>query len=315
MTDAAASGRQARRAGPAAPRRGTWRRTWLGLQTALGLAQRGFFIPHRHADSTIPAGHRQSYQAVEALFEARRPVFAALLDALERWRAPLLAIGGRPAPAPRWDQDWFPRLDAAAAYAMVRQARPRRIVEVGSGHSTRFVLQALADDARSGDCAVTAIDPAPRAPLEAAARQTEAFTLIRRPLQAVGLEPFRDLAAGDILMIDSSHVLMPGSDVDLLLGHVVPGLAAGVLLQIHDIFLPDDYPVAWAWRGYNEQLAVLPLLSGGAWEPLFASHYVASRMGEAVAGSLAGALPLSPGAFESALWLRKREAPAAFTSP
>ena len=64
---------------------------------------------------------------------------------IEQYAAELEAIGSAPPPAPRWNQDWFPRLDAAAAYAMVRNTRPRRIVEVGSGHSTRFMARAVAD--------------------------------------------------------------------------------------------------------------------------------------------------------------------------
>ncbi len=119
------------------------------------------------------------------------------------------------------------------------------------------------------------------------------------------MDIFAELAAGDILAIDSSHILMPGSDVDLLLNHVLPALPAGVVVHIHDIFLPDDYPAVWAWRSYNEQLGVAALLNGGGWQPLFASHFAATRMAtEKGSGVLAG-LPLEDGAFESSLWLKK----------
>ena len=86
---------------------------------------------------------------------------------------------------------------------------------------------------------------------------------------------------------------------------VLPTLPPGVLVHIHDVFLPDDYPAAWDWRGYNEQLAVLQMVLGSDWEVLFASHYVATRMASALAESAVGRLPLSDGAFESGLWLRK----------
>src|SRR5204863_425837 len=72
--------------------------------------------------------------------------------------------GHAPPPAPRWDQDWFPRLDAAAAYTMVRTLGPKRIVEVGCGHSTRFMARAVADGRLA--TSIIAIDPAPRAKLE-----------------------------------------------------------------------------------------------------------------------------------------------------
>ncbi|MEM7223076.1 MAG: class I SAM-dependent methyltransferase [Pseudomonadota bacterium] len=274
------------------------RRAWFGLQTVLGVKTRGFFLPYRYAETLPGPGQRPSYAPVEALFAGARDRFAARLRELDAFAEAFAAIGKDPAPAPRWDQDWFPRLDAAIAYAAVRRLAPRRIVEVGSGHSTRYLARAVADGALATQ--ITAIDPAPRAALAGLA-----VTWIEASLPAAGRAPFGDLAAGDILMIDSSHLLMPGSDVDFLLGHLLPELPAGVVVQVHDIFLPDDYPAAWDWRGYNEQLGVLPLLFGGAWRVDFASHYAATRMAEEVAASAAGAIALADGAYESSLWLEK----------
>src|SRR4051794_35684037 len=116
------------------------RRLAFGLATVTGLRPRGFFIPYRYAGSAIPAG----YPALRRLFEAAEPAFAAVIEAIEGHRADLLAILVGDAPA-RFDQDWFPRLDAAAAYVMVRRARPGLIIEIGSGHSTRFLARAVAD--------------------------------------------------------------------------------------------------------------------------------------------------------------------------
>ena len=124
-------------------------------------------------------------------------------------------------------------------------------------------------------------------------------------MQAAGLAPFRSLGPGDVLVIDSSHLLMPGSDVDFLIGRVLPEISDGVWVHIHDIFLPDDYPAAWDWRGYNEQLAVLPLLVGGGWRVRFSSRYVASRMARDLARSVVARLPLAEGARESSLWISK----------
>jgi hypothetical protein len=124
-------------------------------------------------------------------------------------------------------------------------------------------------------------------------------------VQQVGNEVFSTLTAGDVLFIDSSHLLMPGTDVDVLFNRVLPQLPAGVFVHIHDIFLPDDYPAAWSWRGYNEQLAVAALLQGGGFAPLWSSRYVLTRMKEQVSRSVLARLPLQDGAFESSLWLRK----------
>ena len=123
-----------------------------------------------------------------------------MLNLIERYAAELEAIGAEPAPAPRWDQDWFPRLDAAAAYVMVRSTRPRRIVEVGSGHSTRFLARAVADGGL--DTRITAIDPKPRASIRGL--NVEWLQALAETLDH---GPFAQLAENDILFIDSSHQL------------------------------------------------------------------------------------------------------------
>ncbi len=275
-----------------------FRRLWFGLATVLGIAPRGFFIPYRHADDVTSAGTRPAYDDIAQVFVAREADLAALLARLDHYADDLAAIGDAPAPAPRWHHDWIPRLDGTAAYVMVRDTKPARIVEVGSGHSTRFLARAVADGNLVTQ--LTAVDPAPRAAI-----RDLAVKWIPATLREAGMEPFEALSAGDILFIDSSHILMPGSDVDTLFNRVLPALPAGVRVHIHDIFLPDDYPVAWEWRGYNEQLAVAALLQGGGYRLLFASHYVASRMADAVAASVAGRLTLLPGAMETSLWLEK----------
>ncbi|HEV7874890.1 MAG TPA: class I SAM-dependent methyltransferase, partial [Enterovirga sp.] len=138
--------------------RGPLRRLGFGLATALGLAERGFFIPYRYAGAVQPA----DYPALEPLFSAAEPAFKAVLARIEEFGPDLERIRDESGPA-RFDQDWFPRLDAAAAYAMVRGGNPRRIVEIGSGHSTRFLARAAADGGLAAE--IVAIDPAPRASL------------------------------------------------------------------------------------------------------------------------------------------------------
>src|SRR5215813_2778769 len=280
------------------PMRGSVRRLCLGLSTLLG-RPRGFFIPYRHAQNLMPPGARPPYQRIERLFEAHAAKFAAELRELDQYADTLSAMGREPAPAPRWDQDWFPRLDAAMAYAMVRRHRPVRIVEVGSGHSTRFMARAVEDGGLA--TRITAIDPSPRATLRGLRLEW-----LSKTVPSCGLAPFERLAAQDLLFVDSSHILMPGTDVDFLFNEVLPILPAGVLLHLHDIFLPDDYPADWGWRGYNEQSGVAGLLDG-RWEPLFASRYVVTRMSDRVRNNVITRLPLLPGAFETSLWLKRRE--------
>ena len=277
-----------------------WRRRLsLGLQTISGLRQRGFFIPYRYAAGLPPGDRLPPYEAMEARMAARRGQIAGWLDAMDRFEAGLMAIGAEPAPAPRWNQDWFPRADAAIAYTIARTVAPARIVEIGCGHSTRFFARAC-DDAGL-DCRIVAIDPAPRADLAGVAR----IELRRATLQDAGLDAFAALAPGDILAIDSSHILMPGTDVDILLNRVLPVVPSGVYVHIHDILLPDPYPGDWEWRGYNEQLGVAALIAGGGWEIEFASHYAVTRMADRVAAGVLARLPLRAGARETSLWLKK----------
>lgn len=274
------------------------RRLRLGLPTVLGLKPRGFFIPYRYADTVAKHSSRPPYAAMEGLFKACEPAFREMIGHLERLSSTLAAIGNEPPPAPRWNQQWFPALDAAAAYVSVRRAPPARLVEVGSGHSTRFYARAVADGGLS--TAITAIDPAPRA--EIGRLRVE---LIGETVQNAGLAPFSALVPGDILSIDSSHILMPGTDVDFLLSRVLPSLPGGVRVHIHDIFLPDDYPESWAWRGYNEQLGVAALLQGGGWRVLWSSRYVAAHMAEDVANGVMPLLGWTPGGLDSSLWIEK----------
>ena len=219
----------------------------------------------------------------------------SFLSSIEEYAADLEAIGAGPPPAPRWNQDWFPRLDAAAAYAVVRATRPRRIVEVGCGHSTRFMARAAADGGL--DTRITAIDPQPRASL--AGLDIE---WLQSPVQRV--PAFPALGEGDILFIDSSHKLTPGSDVEFLLNAVLPMIPSGVRVHFHDIFIPDDYPAHWAWRRYNEQAAVASLLERNVFTVQFASHALVTRSAEDLPPVVAK-LPLVPGAIESSLWLTK----------
>jgi predicted O-methyltransferase YrrM len=218
-----------------------------------------------------------------------------LFKLIENYASELEAIGSEAPPQPRWNQDWFPRLDAAAAYAMVRSTRPRRIVEVGSGHSTRFLARAVADGGLA--TRITAIDPNPRAAirgLNVEWLQTRVETLDRGR--------FARLGENDILFIDSSHQLKPGSDVEFLMHEVLPRLPAGARVHFHDIFLPDDYPGQWAWRRYDEQAEVKRLIDAGAFRVDFSSHIAARRI---PIGGVLARLPLVPGAVESSLWLTK----------
>ena len=271
--------------------RGRWRRFALGLPTVLGLKPRGWFIPHRYAPLLPPPGAQPPYPAIERLFEEHSDQFGAVLDAVDAHAQTLETCKAL------FEQSWFPSLDAAVAYALVRERKPRHIIEVGSGHSTRVLSRAV-----GGVGEILAIDPAPRADIA----DLPGVRVKSSTLQAAPAKVFDGLMKDDVLFIDSSHILMPGSDVDILLNRVLPRLPAGVLVHIHDIFLPFDYPSIWGWRAYNEQQGVGALLTGGGWDIVFSSRYALTRMPKRFAASVAAKLPFTPGSFEASLWLVKR---------
>jgi predicted O-methyltransferase YrrM len=277
-----------------------FRRLCFGLDTVLSLDRKGFFIPYRHARS-VAAPLR--YPAVEALFEDALPEMASAIDAIERVAEDLKAIAhDAKAPNPRWGQDWFCGLDAAMLYAQIRARRPARIVEIGSGHSTRFAARAIADGAL--DTQLIAIDPEPRADLKTLKVEWHCETL-QQALKNSGGHVIAAFHPGDLLFVDSSHILMPGTDVELILTELLPRLPSGALVQIHDIFLPESYPAEWAWRGYNEQAAVAVLLASGGWDILFASRFARQRFDERLRTGPLGKFADARGPATS-LWLAKR---------
>lgn len=285
------------------PNRASLRRLRLGLRTLLGGTPGGFFLPYRHAGGVSPA----AYTALEPLFDASMPAMLDWLGHIDSVAEELQAFDGPP-PRPRWGQDWFPRLDGAALYAVVRHGRPCHILEIGSGHSTRFLAQAVQDGGFR--CAVACIDPQPRADIGRLP-----VTLHRRLFTVQDVDLALALESGDILLIDSSHVAMPGTDVDLLLNTVLPRLQPGVLVHVHDIFLPDPYPPSWAWRGYNEQVVVASLLHSGGYAIRFASHYLTTRQRDVLAKTVVARLPLPSGAFECSLWVEKRPTASVIHAP
>jgi len=251
-------------------------------------------LPYRYASSVHPI----AYPALETYFSAAELDFAKLIEVIEALSSDLAALPGGAIRA-RFDQSWFPGLDALAAYAMVRECHPRRIVEIGSGHSTRFMAAGIHDGGLT--TSLVCIDPAPRATLKHLDVQWRQSVLQEAPVGDI-----EALDEGDVLFVDSSHLLMPGTDVDYLIGHVLPKLRSGVYLHIHDIFLPDPYPSDWAWRGYNEQSAIACLLQGNGYSLIFASHYVVTRMADQLKNSPFKELDITSTELQSSLWLQKR---------
>ncbi len=154
----------------------------------------------------------------------------------------------------KFRNDYFAGLDAALYYGLIRDLKPSRIVEIGSGYSTRIADRALRRNRAEGHHgAMTCIEPFPEPRLTNAALE---ITLLQQPVEAVDLDVFADLQANDILFIDSSHVVKSGSDVCREFLEILPRLKAGVWVHVHDVFFPHDYPAEWLIEkriAFNEQ--------------------------------------------------------------
>ena len=200
----------------------------------------------------------------------------------------------------------FGWLDASALFVLLREWAPKRIIEVGSGYSSLL----MADVNRRflhGQIDITCIEPNPRDFLRG--EIPGIARVLQRNVQDVPLEIFRQLARGDVLFIDSSHVAKTGSDVNYLMFQVLPRLAPGVRVHIHDIFFPSEYPKDWVLRenrSWNEQYVVRALLMySSAFKLVFGSNIAYHRHPEL----LRTALRQSDGAIlgGGSLWIEKRD--------
>jgi hypothetical protein len=152
--------------------------------------------------------------------------------------------------------------DAEALYCMIRHFKPRTIVEVGCGQSTVVAHFAIAD-AKANDsrysCRQICYEPYENPWLEDLGVEVK-----RELIEKSDLTLFRSLSAGDIVFIDSSHALRPMGDVEFEFLHILPNLPKGVIVQVHDIFSPRDYPAQWLnveRRFWNEQYLLEAFLS------------------------------------------------------
>ena len=168
----------------------------------------------------------------------------------------------------------FDGTDALVAYCMIRHFRPHTIIEIGSGFSSLLLGQAAAKNTTS---ALICIEPYPQEFLKRGFRGLH--RLIEKKVEDIDLEFFSELHSGDVLFIDSSHTVKIGGDVNYLFLEVLPRLEPGVIVHIHDIFLPFEYRRDWVldeFRFWTEQYLLQAFLTfNSEFEVLMASSYLA----------------------------------------
>jgi hypothetical protein len=170
-----------------------------------------------------------------------------------------------------FENSYFSSPDAEVLYAMLLAEEPRRVIEIGCGNSTRVTRQAILDGRL--DCRLICVDPKPRFDIQRLADEVSYARVEALPRSSV----IGELRSGDVLFIDSSHASAPGNDVAMLFLRVLPTLRKGVLVHVHDVFLPFDYPHRWLGEShlrFDEQYLLHALLCGSdRFEVLWPGYY------------------------------------------
>ena len=172
---------------------------------------------------------------------------------------------------PCWNNGFLPGLDIVALYNFIDVFKPKKYIEIGSGNSTKVAKKSIKDNGLSTK--IISVDPFPRANIDHLSN-----TVIRKPLENIDDLKFivDELEQNDILFIDNSHRCLPNSDSMVCFLDILPYLKKGVIVHIHDIYLPYDYPQFMCDRFYSEQyvLAAFIMANSNKYEPIFPCAFI-----------------------------------------
>ena len=205
------------------------------------------------------------------------------------------------------NNSFFESVDGEILYCMIRHFRPKKIIEIGSGYSTYLSAQAILKNEEDNGykAELIAIEPYPNEVLVSGFPGIS--RLIPTRIEETNLSKFNQLKENDILFIDSSHVLKIGNDVQYEYLEILPRLNKGVIVHIHDIFLPMEYPKKWVLerhRFWNEQYLLQTFLAfNGAFEVLWAGSYMHLRHPEKLEKAFSSYSRRT--AWPSSFWIRK----------
>jgi hypothetical protein len=176
----------------------------------------------------------------------------------------------RDATKPGWNNGFLPGLDIIGIYTMLAEFKPKKYIEIGSGNSTKVAYKAKQE--QQLDTEIISIDPMPRAEIDQLAD-----VVIRQPFENIDLNLLYTLDENDILFVDNSHRILPNSDAMVFFMDILPKLKKGVIVHIHDVYLPYDYPQFMCDRFYSEQygLAFYLLANPTKYETLLPNFFIA----------------------------------------
>jgi len=170
---------------------------------------------------------------------------------------------------PAWNNGFLPGLDIIAIYAILAKFKPSKYIEIGSGNSTKVAYKAKKELGLTTK--IISIDPMPRAEIDSLADEVH-----RKPFENLDFDIVDLLEENDILFVDNSHRILPNSDSMVFYMEILPRLKKGVIVHIHDIYLPYDYPQFMCDRAYSEQygLAMYLLANPEKYKTIFPNYFV-----------------------------------------
>lgn len=197
------------------------------------------------------------HKEIENILSQGTNRYRTLLNKFTQYMEQFLEIQKNPDPQralePSWINGFFPSMDGIAVFGFISYKKPRMIIEIGSGYSTKFAARAI--KLNSPSTKLISIDPYPRAEIDQLCDE-----IIRKPLEECELDLFDELSNDDILFFDGSHRVLQNSDNTVLFMEVIPRLSPGVYIHLHDICWPFDYPDEWGKRMYSEQYVLGAML-------------------------------------------------------
>lgn len=215
--------------------------------------------PHPELYAMINA-HREDYKKLLGEVVASASQFASIKNQADEKNETL----------PGWNNQFLPGLDMVMLYTLLKKYNPKTYMEIGSGNSTKMAHFSIQQSQLVTQ--IISIDPHPRALIDELAHQ-----VIREPFENISPDRLIDLEAGDILFVDNSHRILPNSDSMVFYMEILPRLKPGVIVQIHDVYLPYDYPQFMCDRFYSEQygLAMYLLANPQRYLPIAPNFFIA----------------------------------------
>ncbi|MEM9446965.1 MAG: class I SAM-dependent methyltransferase [Cyanobacteria bacterium P01_E01_bin.6] len=203
----------------------------------------------------------------------------------------------------------YPELDAAVYYTLLRELKPSKVIEIGSGYSTQIATKAISKNCQEGkEGKIISVEPYPRQMLTEGTLDVE---LVTQRVETIDLNFFEQLSAGDILFIDSTHTVKFDSDVCREILEILPTIPSGVWIHIHDIFFPYDYPPKWLIeerRAWSEQYMLEAFLAyNHQFEVTLANHWLSVDYPQEVAKIWSGVLEWTDKYHHcGGFWMRKK---------